>query len=72
MTHIGDIPASKVETVKEAGTTQTIHNDFPASNCQDYVIDLLDGLEDIGVIDETQKKYQKQKNMGKSRQEGLE
>lgn len=69
--HLCDVPVSKMDAIKDAARNAPIHNEYPGYNCQDYVLDLLDDLEDKGIIDKRDKKYQQKKEIVKSKQEGL-
>lgn len=60
-----------MDAIKDAAQNAPIHNEYPGYNCQDYVLDLLDDLEEKGIIDKKDKKYQQKKEIVKSKQEGL-
>ena len=49
----------------------TIHNEAPGYNCQDYVLELLDALEEEELINGNDANYQRQKALIHSKQEGL-
>lgn len=66
-----DVPASKIGAIKEAAEQAPIHNGYPGYNCQDYVLELLDDLEERGIIDGRDAEYQKKKEIVRSKQEGL-
>ncbi|OOG00558.1 hypothetical protein ASPCADRAFT_401539 [Aspergillus carbonarius ITEM 5010] len=65
------VDASKTADIHRIAEQQTIHNEAPGFNCQDYVLELLGSLENSGIIDETDPEYMKQKEIVKSKQEGL-
>ena len=69
--HLCDVPVSKINAIKDTARNAPIHNEYPGYNCQDYVLDLLDDLEEKGIIDKKDKKYQQKKEIVKSKQEGL-
>lgn len=48
-----------------------IHNEHLRYNCQDYVLELLDGLEERGITGGTDAIYQKQKEVVTTQQEAL-
>ncbi|PYH90174.1 hypothetical protein BO71DRAFT_402462 [Aspergillus ellipticus CBS 707.79] len=51
MIHLCDVPDSTFPAIKKAAESAVIHNEYPGYNCQDYVLELLDGLEKEGIID---------------------
>ncbi|OAX80546.1 hypothetical protein ACJ72_05117 [Emergomyces africanus] len=71
MIHLCDVDTSDINTITEVARTATIHNEFPGYNCQDYVLELLDGLEEKNIIDASNENYRKSKEVVKGKQEGL-
>ena len=71
LVYLCDVSASKVDAIKDIAKNAVIHNEFPGYNCQDYVIELLDALEEEGIIDEADTTYASNKANVKSKQEGL-
>ena len=63
LVYLCDVPASKVNAIKDAAKNAVIHNKFPGYNCQDYVVELLDDFADAT--------YASNKANVKSKQEGL-
>lgn len=56
-----EINASDLAEFKEAVSSVKIQNDVSHWNCQDYVIEILDKLEEECIIEEDDKKYIKAK-----------
>ncbi|KAM5430995.1 hypothetical protein McanMca71_006585 [Microsporum canis] len=69
--HLCDVDTSQFDAIKEAAETAIIHNEHSGYNCQDYVLELLDALEDRGCIDGNDTAYQERKETVKAKQEGL-
>lgn len=69
--HMCNVKVSDIPAIKEAGKNAVIHNEFPGYNCQDYVLELLDGLETRGIIDGANKEYKNRKKNVTSKQEGF-
>lgn len=63
------VDAAAVGAIKDAGKKAVIHNEFPGYNCQDYVIELLDALEEEEIIDGKDKDYKKNKDKAKAKVE---
>lgn len=69
--HLCDVSASKIDAIKNVAAEAPIFNQYPGYNCQDYVLELLSDLEKRGIIDGREAMYQRQKEVVKSKQEGL-
>jgi len=69
--HLCDVDASTIAAIKDAAETAVIHNESPGYNCQDYVLDLLDDLEEKNIIDGNNANYRKNKGAVTGKQEGL-
>ncbi|QKX55091.1 uncharacterized protein TRUGW13939_02183 [Talaromyces rugulosus] len=69
--YICEMEESKIKTTVKIAKTAVIHNEYPGYNCQDYVLEMLDTLEENGVIDGSDENYKKKKEIVKSKQEGL-
>lgn len=65
------IETSKLSDIEAAAQNTVIHNEAPGYNCQDYVLELLDTMEEEGIIDGSDKKYRKNKNAVRGKQEGF-
>lgn len=52
---------SKLPDVESFAKKATIHNEFPGYNCQDYVIELLEALEEAGITDRDDQDYKARK-----------
>lgn len=48
--HFRDVPATKLDKIKEVYESVVVKNDDPSWNCQDYVLDLLRALGTGGVF----------------------
>jgi hypothetical protein len=70
--YMSHVSASDGPAIKEAGKNAVIHNEAPGYNCQDYVLELLDELEERGIIDGSDGGYGERKAYVKSKQEGFE
>ncbi|KAJ5688702.1 hypothetical protein N7462_003094 [Penicillium macrosclerotiorum] len=66
--HVGVI---KVEEIKAAADQATIYNDIPGWNCQDYVIDLLEELQEKAIMGNQNQDFEKQMVLLRGKQEGL-
>ncbi|OJD16821.1 hypothetical protein AJ78_03064 [Emergomyces pasteurianus Ep9510] len=72
MVHLCDVDTSEISAITDAAKTAiVIRNEYPGYNCQDYVLDLLDGLEEKNIIDAKDENYRKSKEIVKGKQEGL-
>ena len=70
--HLCGVPISNIAAIDEAAEQAPIHNQYPGYNCQDYVLELLDDLEERSLIDGEDEKYQRQKALVIGKQEGLQ
>ncbi|KAE8153563.1 hypothetical protein BDV25DRAFT_149090 [Aspergillus avenaceus] len=71
MIHLCDVDASATGAIIDAAENLEIHNEFPGYNYQDYVLDLLDDLENRGIID-GDAEYARKKEIVRGKQEGLD
>ncbi|KAF4235220.1 hypothetical protein CNMCM8980_003605 [Aspergillus fumigatiaffinis] len=71
MVYLCDVPNSKINAIVRAAEKTIIHNEFPGYNCQDYVLDLLDALEEEGIVSPNDANYKKNRKTVESKQEGL-
>ncbi|KAK2813227.1 hypothetical protein FQN50_000905 [Emmonsiellopsis sp. PD_5] len=71
MVHLCDVDTSMISAVKDAAKSAVIHNEYAGYNCQDYVLELLDDLEEKKIIDGNDANYKKNKEVVKGKQEGL-
>ncbi|GBF60941.1 hypothetical protein TMEN_3403, partial [Trichophyton mentagrophytes] len=62
---------SKIGTIKDAAKNIIIHNEYSGYNCQDYVLELLDNLEEKNIIDKNEVNYRYNKEAVRGKQEGL-
>lgn len=63
---------SHANAIEDAAENMTIHNEAPGYNCQDYVLELLDDLEERGFIDKEDADYRKNRMALERKQEGLD
>ncbi|KAH8692275.1 hypothetical protein BGW36DRAFT_271330, partial [Talaromyces proteolyticus] len=66
-TYQWDADASETSFIKEIAKNAEIHNEYPEYNCQDNILDLLDSLEEKGVIDGIDVIYKKSKEIVKGK-----
>lgn len=71
MVYLCDVPNSKINAIVRAAENTTIHNEIPGYNCQDYVLDLLDALQEEGIVSRNDANYRKNRKTVESKQEGL-
>lgn len=71
LVYIATIPESQVEKVKEVAQNLPIRNDVNVWNCQDYVLDLLDALEQEAILDKNDGRYKNRKTALRGKQDGL-
>lgn len=70
MVPLCEIPADKVERLVKVAQNQEIHNDIPAFNCQDWILDLLETLERKTIIDGKDEDYKENRQRLKGKAEG--
>jgi hypothetical protein len=71
MVYLCDVDASDIPAIKDAAENAVIHNESPGYNCQDYVLELLDALEEHGIIDNSDANYITNRETLEGKQEGL-
>ncbi|PGH28642.1 hypothetical protein GX50_08619 [[Emmonsia] crescens] len=71
MVHLCDVHTSEISAITDVAKAAVIHNEYPGYNCQDYVLELLDDLEEKNIIDGNNANYKKSKEAVKGKQEGL-
>ncbi|KAL2385995.1 hypothetical protein RJ035_004818 [Blastomyces gilchristii] len=64
-------PSTCVTAIKDATENAVIHNEYPGYNYQDYVLELLDVLEEKNIIDKNETNYKHNKRVIQGKQEGL-
>lgn len=62
---------ARAKTIRNIARAIPVHNEISGWNCQDYVLDLLDELEERKVIDGEDEVYRLQRTYLAGRQEGL-
>ena len=65
------VRASNIEDIKKIAREVEIKNQYPGWNCQDYVLELLDALEEARIIDGRDTAHKKQKSKLCEKQEGM-
>nr|POE61838.1 hypothetical protein CFP56_73142 [Quercus suber] len=65
------VDVSKLSIIEDLAQTAEIHNEAPGYNCQDYVLELLDALENNDVINGQDKKYRKSRAILEAKVDGL-
>ena len=71
LVYLCHVPNSSISAIQNAAREVVIHNEFPGYNCQDYVLELLDILEQKGLINGTDAGYERRKQTVVDKQEGL-
>ncbi|KAJ5542940.1 hypothetical protein N7535_005362 [Penicillium sp. DV-2018c] len=69
--YLCDVEVAKTSSIKTIASKITVHNEIRGWNCQDYVLDLLDALEDGAIVDNQDADYREQKSLLRGKQEGL-
>lgn len=70
LVYICDVDVAKVSMIKGVASKVPVKNVISGWNCQDYVLDLLDTLEEDEIVNKNTG-YQKQKTKVRAKQEGL-
>ncbi|KAK4613285.1 hypothetical protein CLAFUW4_08792 [Fulvia fulva] len=65
------IEISKLKDIELAAENTVLHNERRVWNHQDYVLDLLDKLEEEGIVNGDDKEYRKNKDAVRCKQDGL-
>ena len=71
LVYLCDVDVAKTSSIKTVASKVPVHNEIRGWNCQDYVLDLLDALEDGAIVNNQDAGYKKQKNLVRGKQEGL-
>ncbi|PGH02731.1 hypothetical protein GX51_04465 [Blastomyces parvus] len=66
---VAQIDEAKIETVKNIAWDTPVRNETADYSCQDFVLNVLNSLEDEGMIDAEDGDYQKNKNIIKAKRE---
>ncbi|EGD84523.1 hypothetical protein H112_08230 [Trichophyton rubrum D6] len=64
-----EIDASKIETIKNIAWETPVRNEEPDYSCQDFVLDVLEGLERADIVDAENPDYQRNKGIVKAKRE---
>ncbi|EAW17756.1 uncharacterized protein NFIA_076890 [Aspergillus fischeri NRRL 181] len=71
LVYLCDVDVAKANTIRDIARTIPVHNEISGWNCQDYVLDLLDELEERKVMDSEDEVYRRQRTYIAGKQEGL-
>jgi hypothetical protein len=66
-----DVDVAEINPIKTVASQITVHNEIRGWNCQDYVLDLLEALENEAIVNSKDERYKKQKDLLRGKQEGL-
>ncbi|KAJ6187910.1 hypothetical protein N7519_002818 [Penicillium mononematosum] len=69
--HLYDVDVAKIDSIKTIASQVTVHNEIRGWNCQDYVLDLLEALEQEAIGNSKDAGYKTQKDFLQGKQEGL-
>ncbi|BCS00209.1 uncharacterized protein AKAW2_50550A [Aspergillus luchuensis] len=71
LVYLCHVDNSKINAIKDAAQKMTIPNEHPGYNCQDYILELLDQLEEEKIIDRSNASYKRNRKKVEDKQEGL-
>lgn len=71
MIFLCDVDVGEIGTIEKLARAAVIHNEAPGYNCQDYVLELLDALEERRVVDGEEEGYRRSKKIVRGKVEGL-
>ncbi|PKX97317.1 uncharacterized protein P174DRAFT_501913 [Aspergillus novofumigatus IBT 16806] len=71
LVYLCDVDVAKANMIRDVARKIPVHNEISGWNCQDYVLDLLDELEERKVIDSEDEVYRRQRTYIAEKQEGL-
>ncbi|KAJ5960597.1 uncharacterized protein N7479_007747 [Penicillium vulpinum] len=66
-----DVDATQINSIKTVASQVAVHNEIRGWNCQDYVLDLLEALENEAIMNSKDAGYKKQRDLLHGKQEGL-
>ncbi|EEQ28166.1 hypothetical protein McanMca71_005865 [Microsporum canis] len=64
-----EVGPAKIEAIKNIAWDMPVRNENPDYSCQDFVLELLEGLEDEGIINAENNDYQMNMNVLKAKRE---
>lgn len=67
-----DVPLWRADAIIQAAVDLPVHNQYPGYNSQEYVLELLEDLEEKGLINDLDPTFIRQKGNVMHKQEGLE
>ncbi|KAB8212860.1 hypothetical protein BDV33DRAFT_186010 [Aspergillus novoparasiticus] len=71
LVYLCHVDNSKINDIKDAAQKMTIHNEAPGYNCQDYILELLDELEEKNIVDRRNQSYKSNRKKVEDKQEGV-
>ncbi|GIK00058.1 hypothetical protein Aspvir_004073 [Aspergillus viridinutans] len=71
LVYLCDVDVAKANRIRDVARKIPVHNEISGWNCQDYVLDLLNALENDGVLNSDDADYTEQKSYVEGKQEGL-
>ncbi|KAJ5635666.1 uncharacterized protein N7484_008979 [Penicillium longicatenatum] len=69
--YVCNVDVMKANDIKRVASEAAVHNDISGWNCQDYVLDLMELLEETGVLDGSDEEYRRHMDFVRGIQEGL-
>jgi hypothetical protein len=71
LVYLGEVKASDADRIEDIARRLPVQNNMSGWNCQDYVLDLLEALEEAGIIDGEDSNYKGKKDTVRGKQEGF-
>lgn len=71
LVYLCHVDNSKISAIKDAARNMVIHNEAPGYNCQDYILELLDELEEKKIVDRSNASYKRNRQKVEGKQEGI-
>lgn len=72
LVYLCHVDNSKINAITDVAQEITIHNEAPGYNCQDYILQLLDELEEKEVLDHGDTSYIQNRKKIEDKQEGFD
>lgn len=71
LVYLCDVDVAEISSIETVASKVTVHSEIRGWNCQDYVLDLLDALENEEIVDKEDAGYKSQKSLVRGKQEGF-
>lgn len=71
LVYLCDVDVTEISSIETVASRVTVHSEIRGWNCQDYVLDLLDALENEGIVYKEDAGYKSQKSLVRGKQEGF-